>query len=118
MADEVLFPAGAFAGLMLRDGTRLDCRAILFTTGTFLDGLIHIGLRNFAAGRIGEQSADKLSASLKELGLRLRRPKTGTPPRLARESVDFSVCQPQHGDDPPQPFSFTTKRIARRQIPM
>ncbi|MFH0794856.1 MAG: tRNA uridine-5-carboxymethylaminomethyl(34) synthesis enzyme MnmG [bacterium] len=118
MADEVLFRSGTVAGLVLRDGTRLDCRAILFTTGTFLDGLIHIGLRNFSAGRIGEQSADKLSRSLKDLGLRLGRLKTGTPPRLAKESVDFSVCQPQHGDDPPQPFSFTTKRVARRQIPM
>jgi tRNA uridine 5-carboxymethylaminomethyl modification enzyme len=101
----------------LQHATRLSCRALIVTTGTFLDGLIHIGLKSFPSGRAGECSCDTLSSSLKGLGLELGRLKTGTPARLDAKTIDFSGLSVQHGDDPPPPFSFTTERITRPQVP-
>jgi len=87
------------------------------TTGTFLDGVIHVGDRSYPAGRAGEPSAATLSGSLQELGLTTGRLKTGTPPRLDGKTVDWAVLEPQHGDVPPPAFSFMTERIVQPQVP-
>ena len=100
----------------LDHGTRVDCGAVIVTTGTFLDGLIHVGDKSYPAGRAGERSADRLSESLREAGLTTGRLKTGTPPRLDRRSINWEVLEEQPGDDPPQPFSFRTREIPLRQV--
>ena len=92
-------------------------KAVILTTGTFLKGLIHIGLKNFPAGRMGDPPSNKLSDHLKALGLRLGRLKTGTTPRLDGRTIDFSRLTPQYGDEPPVPFSFETGSISREQVP-
>jgi tRNA uridine 5-carboxymethylaminomethyl modification enzyme len=84
-------------------------RTVVLAPGTFLNGLVHIGLEHFPAGRLGEFPAVQLSRNLRKLGFRVGRFKTGTPPRLDRRTIDFSVCTPQPGDEPPQPFSFWTE---------
>ncbi|MBX7245976.1 MAG: tRNA uridine-5-carboxymethylaminomethyl(34) synthesis enzyme MnmG [Candidatus Sumerlaeaceae bacterium] len=104
-------------GIELEYGGRIDCRALIITTGTFLDGLIHVGNRSHVAGRAGERSADTLSRSFTEVGLMTGRLKTGTPPRLERRTVNWDVVEPQHGDVPPQPFSYLTKRLPQPQVP-
>src|SRR5438067_276826 len=88
-------------GVTLADGTRLTCRAIIVTTGTFLRGLMHTGERKTEGGRVGEAAAKGLSPCLARLGLELGRLKTGTPPRLHRASIDFGAFEPQPGDDGP-----------------
>lgn len=103
-------------GVELQCGTQIGCSAVIITTGTFLDGLIHIGERSYPAGRAGDPSADRLSSSFVELGLTTGRLKTGTPPRLDRRSIDFSRCELQPGDDPPQPFSYLTSRVPLPQV--
>ncbi len=105
------------AGVTLADGTTLRARAVVCTTGTFLDGLIHIGLRNFPAGRLGEQSAVGLGDSFKEAGFETGRLKTGTPPRLRAASIDFSKFEIQPGDVPIPVFSFSTRNLVREQVP-
>lgn len=92
-------------------------KAVILTTGTFLKGLVHIGLKHFPAGRMGDPASNKLSDHLQALGLRLGRLKTGTTPRLDGRTIDFSRLTPQYGDDPPVPFSFETKSITRDQVP-
>ena len=92
--------------VILADGTVLNCRAVVVTTGTFLRGLMHCGERQTEGGRVGEAAARGLSGCLAELGLELGRLKTGTPPRLHRNSIDFSAFEPQPGDDEPTPFSY------------
>lgn len=104
-------------GVELEHGERVECGAVIVTTGTFLDGLIHVGDRSYPAGRAGEPSAAGLSGSLRELGLETGRLKTGTPPRLDGNTVDWSVLEPQHGDVPPPAFSFMTEHIAQPQVP-
>lgn len=104
------------SGVRLTDGRCIHARAVVVTSGTFLRALMHCGERRTSGGRIGEASADGLSGSLSRLGLRLGRLKTGTPPRIDRESIDYSVLEEQHGDDPPVPFSFLTDRLAQRQV--
>jgi tRNA uridine 5-carboxymethylaminomethyl modification enzyme len=94
----------------------VHARAVVCTTGTFLDGLIHIGLRHFPAGRIDEASAVGLGDAFARLGLETGRLKTGTPPRLRAGSIDFSKFERQPGDQPPPPFSFLTRRIDRPQM--
>ena len=93
-------------GVVLGDGTRLDCRAVVIGSGTFLRGLMHTGERKTEGGRVGEAAAKGLSGCLARLGLELGRLKTGTPPRLSKKSIDFSVFEPQPGDDQPMPFSY------------
>jgi tRNA uridine 5-carboxymethylaminomethyl modification enzyme len=121
-AGTVRVSGGRVAGLGLDDGRELSCRALIVTAGTFLNGLIHIGQEQHPAGRIGEPAASNLSASLKALGLRWGRLKTGTPPRLSRRSIDFERAvaaghfQVERGDDPIVPFSFMTGRIEREQV--
>jgi tRNA uridine 5-carboxymethylaminomethyl modification enzyme len=103
-------------GLKLRDGRTIHAAATIVTTGTFLNGLIHCGEQQYTAGRSGEPASVLLGESLKRLGLRECRLKTGTPPRLDGRTIDWSKFQEQLGDDDPTPFSFRTKEIPLRQI--
>jgi tRNA uridine 5-carboxymethylaminomethyl modification enzyme len=103
-------------GLKLRDGRTIHAAATIVTTGTFLNGLIHCGEQQYTAGRSGEPASVLLGESLKRLGLRECRLKTGTPPRLDGRTIDWSKFQEQPGDDDPTPFSFRTKKIPLRQI--
>lgn len=104
------------AGIVTGDGRRLAAGAVVLTTGTFLNGLIHLGETRIPAGRIGEQPARKLSERLYALNLQMGRLKTGTPARLEGKSIDWSGLEIQPGDDPPVPFSFLTRAITTPQI--
>ncbi len=104
-------------GVKLSDGRELHAPRVVLTTGTFLGGLLHYGEEKIVGGRAGEKASVGLSTQLASLGFRLGRLKTGTPPRLARDSVDFSGLEEQPGDDPPTPFSFLTPRLDVRQVP-
>lgn len=115
--EEILCSNGRVTGVMTSLGVSHGARAVIVTTGTFLRGLIHIGLDSHQAGRAGEFPAISLSKSLNKLGLKLGRLKTGTPPRLDAKSIDFSILDKQWGDDPPPPFSHTTKEITNPQLP-
>ncbi len=115
--EEVLAENDRVVGVVTHMGVVYRSRAVILTTGTFLRGLIHIGLQSYRAGRAGEFPADRLSDSLRGLGLELGRLKTGTCPRVHKRSVDFSVLKEQPGDEYPQPFSFSTKSIDRDQVP-
>ncbi len=111
IANHVRLERGRVCGIELDDGRMLHCRAAVITPGTFLNGLIHIGPRQIAGGRIGEHAARALSECLAELGLERGRLKTGTPPRLHRDSIDWDAVTPQPGDEPPRPFSHWTERL-------
>ena len=104
-------------GIKLRDGRTVGAQAVIITTGTFLNGLIHCGEQTYPAGRSGEPPAQLLGESLKLLGLRGCRLKTGTPPRLDGRSIDWKRFEVQPGDADPTPFSFRTKRITQKQVP-
>jgi tRNA uridine 5-carboxymethylaminomethyl modification enzyme len=106
-------------GVQLRDGRSVGAQAVIITTGTFLNGLIHCGEQQYPAGRSGEPNAVLLGEALKQLGLRGCRLKTGTPPRLDGRSIDWSRFPVQPGDDDPTPFSFRTQRVAHHdsQVP-
>jgi tRNA uridine 5-carboxymethylaminomethyl modification enzyme len=106
-------------GIKLRDGRTVGAQAVIVTTGTFLNGLIHCGEQQYPAGRSGEPAAVLLGESLKALGLRGCRLKTGTPPRLDGRSIDWSKFKVQPGDEDPTPFSFRTRRVAHhdKQVP-
>ena len=104
-------------GIKLRDGRCIGAQSVIVTTGTFLNGLIHCGEQTYPAGRSGEPPAQLLGESLKLLGLRGCRLKTGTPPRLDGRSIDWSRFEVQPGDDDPTPFSFRTRKITQRQVP-
>jgi tRNA uridine 5-carboxymethylaminomethyl modification enzyme len=114
--DRLLTVGGAVTGIVTGSGERIDAKAVVLTSGTFLKGLIHIGLSHFPAGRAGEASAEHLSDCMRDLGFEVGRLKTGTPPRLDKDTIDFSVMVPQPGDDPPPPFSYRTKRIETPQV--
>jgi tRNA uridine 5-carboxymethylaminomethyl modification enzyme len=103
-------------GVRLADGRVLAAGAVVLTTGTFLRGLIHIGEQKIPAGRVGEAPALGLSRTLERFGFALGRLKTGTPPRLDGTSIDWSVVEPQAGDDPPEPFSVLTDSITNPQV--
>jgi tRNA uridine 5-carboxymethylaminomethyl modification enzyme len=107
------------SGVKLRDGRIVGAKAVIVTTGTFLNGLIHCGEQQYPAGRSGEPAAVLLGESLKALGLRGCRLKTGTPPRLDGRSIDWSQFKVQPGDDDPTPFSFRTRKVAHhdKQVP-
>jgi tRNA uridine 5-carboxymethylaminomethyl modification enzyme len=115
-ADELIISKGRLTGIRLVDGSELSAGAIVVTTGTFLRGLIHLGERNWPAGRVGEAPAMGLSASFEHIGFSLGRLKTGTPPRLDGTTIDWSAIEMQPGDDPPEPFSVMTDRITTPQI--
>src|SRR3954464_15956189 len=106
-------------GIKLRDGREIGARAVIITTGTFLNGLIHCGEQTHPAGRSGEPPSQLLGESLKLLGLRGTRLKTGTPPRLDGRSIDWTKFESQPGDAEPTPFSFRTKKVAHhdKQVP-
>ena len=103
-------------GIKLRDGRIIHARATVITTGTFLNGLIHCGEERYPAGRSGEPPAILLGESLKQLGLRGSRLKTGTPPRLDGRTIDWTRFEEQPGDADPTPFSFRTKELPQRQV--
>ena len=115
-ADELIVRDGRVRGIRLGDGREFAAGAIVITTGTFLRGLIHLGEKNWPAGRVGEAPAMGLSASFERAGFTLGRLKTGTPPRLDGSTIDWSAVEMQPGDDPPEPFSVMTDRITTPQI--
>src|SRR6202163_1876563 len=115
-ADDLMVSNGRVTGIRLADGRELSAGAIVITTGTFLRGLIHLGERNWPAGRVGEAPAMGLSKSFERAGFTLGRLKTGTPPRLDGATIDWSAVEMQPGDDPPEPFSVMTDRITTPQI--
>jgi tRNA uridine 5-carboxymethylaminomethyl modification enzyme len=104
-------------GVQLRDGRSLHCEAVVVTTGTFLNGLAHIGEAKVNCGRSGEAPSNLLGDQLRELGLAWKRLKTGTPPRLDGRTIEWSRFEPQFGDPDPTPFSFLTEKITREQVP-
>lgn len=126
-AVEILVRNGRIAGVVLAppanggggggERAALACRALILTTGTFLDGLLHFGLERREGGRFGERAATRLPASFAALGLETGRLKTGTPARLRRDSIDWSRTERQDGDEPPLPFSLRTARLEVEQVP-
>lgn len=114
---ELLVEDERIIGVELMDGRTFRAEAVVTTTGTFLNGLIHIGQKRFSSGRSGELPSIKLAENLRHLGFRIGRLKTGTPPRLDSRTIDFKQFEEQPGDETPTPFSFTTKSIEQPQIP-
>jgi len=114
--EDLIVAGGRAAGVLTADRRRLEARAVILTTGTFLNGLIHLGEQKIPAGRSGEAPALKLSERLYALGLQLGRLKTGTPPRLEASSIAWEGLEQQAGDEPPVPFSFLTEQITTPQI--
>ncbi len=106
----------AVRGVVTETGEEIRARRVVITTGTFLRGVIHLGDERWPAGRIGEEPARALARTFARLAFPLGRLKTGTPPRLARESIDFAALEVQPGDDPPEPFSAMTERIPLPQV--
>lgn len=117
VVDEILVKDKCAIGVRLASGDIFRSRSVILTPGTFMNGLIHIGLNHFPGGRIGDEAALALSDNLKRLGFEVSRLKTGTTPRLDAKTIDFSILQAQEGDDEPKPFSFRTKEITLRQAP-
>jgi tRNA uridine 5-carboxymethylaminomethyl modification enzyme len=115
-AEELIVSNGRVGGIRLGEGRELAAGAVVITTGTFLRGLIHLGEKNWPAGRVGEAPAMGLSGSFERAGFTLGRLKTGTPPRLDGTTIDWSAVEMQPGDDPPEPFSVMTDRITTPQI--
>ncbi len=115
--DELIIENSAVKGVRTATRTEIKAVSVVITTGTFLNGLIHLGMTSRPAGRVGEKPSTKLSQSFLAAGFELGRLKTGTPPRLKRDSIDFSQCTLQPGDEVPRPFSFSTLAIDRQQVP-
>ncbi|MEW6618804.1 MAG: tRNA uridine-5-carboxymethylaminomethyl(34) synthesis enzyme MnmG [bacterium] len=115
--EKILVKKNKVVGVVTSQGEIYSAKAVIITTGTFLNGLIHIGLESYEGGRIGEKAAYGLSSSLKEIGFELGRLKTGTSPRIDRATIDTSNLIQQDGDKFPQPFSFSTSKIEIEQIP-
>lgn len=103
---------GKITGVRLESGEIIPTNQVVITTGTFLGGEIHIGLECHPAGRMGEAATFGLSKSLKDAGFKLGRLKTGTPPRLSKKTIDYTNLEPQHGDDPPTPFSYMNEKVS------
>ncbi|HSW62658.1 MAG TPA: tRNA uridine-5-carboxymethylaminomethyl(34) synthesis enzyme MnmG [Dissulfurispiraceae bacterium] len=117
MAERIEAKDGHVQGVVTSLGVLYGARAVIVTTGTFLKGLMHIGMESFPAGRAGEFPSITLSGCLRDLGFQLGRLKTGTPPRIDAKSIDFDRLSPQYGDEPPVPFSYSTGRITNPQLP-
>ena len=117
IVSQVITEKNKVRAVMCTDGRIYNAPTVILTTGTFLRGLMHIGSEQHAGGRLGEPPANELSDSLRQIGLELKRLKTGTPPRLDAATVDLDRLEIQHGDETPVPFSFMTERIDRPQIP-
>lgn len=116
-AVEILLNNGAACGIRTQEDRIYNSAAVILTTGTFLQGLIHVGEKNFSGGRIGEKPAVGLSDSLRKLGIDLVRFKTGTPPRLDARTIKWQGLEAQNGDDPPIPFSYRTSKLEVEQLP-
>ena len=114
---QLLIEDGKAVGVETQLGEHIAGQRVILTTGTFLNGLIHVGLTNYAGGRAGDAAAVGVSAQLAGLGFRVGRLKTGTCPRIDARTIDYSHLEIQPGDDPPIPFSFSTDRITQSQIP-
>jgi tRNA uridine 5-carboxymethylaminomethyl modification enzyme len=114
--DRILTEQGSVTGIVTASGEHITARAVILTSGTFLKGLIHIGLNHFPAGRAGEASAERLSDCMRDFGFEVGRLKTGTPPRLDRDTINFDVMTPQPGDNPPTAFSYRTEHITTPQM--
>ncbi|MBO2902058.1 tRNA uridine-5-carboxymethylaminomethyl(34) synthesis enzyme MnmG [Aeromonas dhakensis] len=116
--DDLIMDRDRVAGVVTQSGIRISGKTVVLTVGTFLNGLIHIGMENYKGGRAGDPPSIALAQRLRELPLRIDRLKTGTPPRIDARSVDFSVMQAQHGDDPRPVFSFIGDASQHpRQVP-
>src|SRR6266851_5881805 len=115
--DRLLVEKGEVQGVETEIGESFLGKKVILTTGTFLKGLVHIGLKNYSAGRAGDFAAMGLSESLAQLGFSIGRFKTGTCPRLDSRSIDYSELEVQPGDEPPPPFSFRTMKITQPQMP-
>lgn len=116
-AEEVLVKDGRATGVRLASGETIKSKAVVLTPGTFMNGLIHIGLKSFHGGRLGDKAALGLSDNLKALGFEVSRLKTGTTPRLDGKTINFSGLRVQEGDEEPKSFSFRNKEIIRKQTP-
>ena len=117
MAEEVLIKGGKVSGIRTREGLKYRAGAVIITAGTFLSGVLHLGQTVISGGRMGEESAERLSGSLEKNGFEIRRFKTGTPPRVSFRSLNLERLNLQSGDKLPQPFSFRTNDFAPRQVP-
>jgi tRNA uridine 5-carboxymethylaminomethyl modification enzyme len=117
MVDRLLIKDGRIEGIETHIHERFLSKTVILTTGTFLRGLIHIGLDHFPAGRMGDPPSNQLSEQLKDLGFDVGRLKTGTTPRLNGRTIDYGGLEVQPGDEKPRPFSFTTTRISLPQVP-
>jgi tRNA uridine 5-carboxymethylaminomethyl modification enzyme len=115
--EEILVDANKIVGVKTHLNEVIRGKALILAPGTFLNGLVHIGLTHFSAGRMGDPPSIGLSESLKKLGFRMGRLKTGTTPRLDGKTIDFAQLTPQYGDEPPVPFSFSTEKIETEQVP-
>jgi tRNA uridine 5-carboxymethylaminomethyl modification enzyme len=117
IVEEIIAEGGSVSGVRTIRGQEHQAKAVIICTGTFLKGLIHIGEYQERCGRLGDFSSETLSDSLRKLGFPVMRLKTGTPPRINGESIDFSRCEVQHPDETPVPFSYSTAAITRDQVP-
>ncbi len=117
LVEKIIVDGDCVTGVETSIGEIFNSRTVILTPGTFLNGLVHIGLVNFPAGRLGELPSKGLSDSLKELGFNLGRLKTGTTPRLDSQTINYDVLEIQDGDYPPKPFSFSTKEVRQKQVP-
>ncbi len=115
--EEILVDGNKVIGIRTDGDDTIYGKTLILAPGTFLNGLVHIGLDHFPSGRMGDPPSIGLSESLKRLGFRMGRLKTGTTPRLDGNTIDFSELTPQYGDEPPIPFSFSTEKIERQQFP-
>ena len=117
IATEILSQNGEITGVKTHLNNIYNAKKVIITTGTFLNGLIHVGFNKLEAGRVGELSAKDLSSSLRELGLNLGRLKTGTCPRIDAKTINFEILEKQDGDAKPVAFSFRTKNFSPTQLP-
>jgi tRNA uridine 5-carboxymethylaminomethyl modification enzyme len=117
MVESLVIEGNEIKGVLDQTGHFYSAKKVIITTGTFLNGLVHIGTSQTASGRAGELASLELAACLKQLGFEIGRMKTGTPPRLRASSIDFSSLERQDSDPEPQPFSFTTKQLRMERLP-
>ena len=115
--EEIIVDGNKVAGVKIDSDDIIQGKTLILAPGTFLNGLVHIGMTHFPSGRMGDPPSIDLSESLKKLGFLIGRLKTGTTPRLNGNTIDFSELTPQYGDEPPIPFSFSTEKIERQQVP-
>ena len=115
-AEDLIIQDGKVLGVVV-DGKEIKDKATVLTTGTFLNGVMHVGKEKTKGGRFGEPACYGITPALKKLGLTLGRLKTGTPARLDRDTIDWSKCERQDGDNPPKPFSFMTNDLPQEQVP-